>query len=295
LIKEDIMNGVSLRTADFRTSLNEHLSRIKSGATAKFNRAAEVARFAVRKMSALLASGFALLSRLRPPVRYAAHAEVIACLRQVEEQALIIAHDIESQAKRLQAFVDLAATASRLNRNTRPALVAALEVLDNDRYWTPSKQNRVFLATRQACAMAKLAYSSGQPALATAAYLKAQQFNHLITDTDCRIGLAIALADVAAHLQVNFDQSAWLTVAMELASGIQERRSRLGAVNYVARQMVRSQVPPTDNASADRRFAAASQAPKRTSKTVSIENGTKISGAVSATAAEDELQFNLIG
>jgi len=274
--------------------LKEYLPRIRARLAADLRVTTEHARTAILKLRVLANRARAEMAEMRPPVRYALYARVVNCLRQVEDQSLAMVREIESQAKRLQAYIDIAETAHRLSRDTRPALTAALEVLDNDRYWTRGKENRMFLATRQACVLAKLAYSSGQHELATAAYLKAQQFDHMIKNTDSRIGLAIALADVAAHLKVCFDQSAWLTVAMELASGIREPKERIGAVKFVARHMVMSQVPPTDDAAADRRFSVAGQAPKRP-KSVMIENGTEISATVQATGPEDEIQFNIMG
>jgi len=287
------MTSLSLTASKGRTLLMSLLILARQRLAADLRRTSVRTAACGRKLLALLSRAALAISRMRPPVSHAAYARIIDCLRQVEDQTIAVARGIEDQAKRLQAFLDIARTAHGLDRDTGPSLTAALEVLDDGRYWN-RKQNRVFLATRQSCTLAKLANASDQRTLATAAYLKAQQFNHLVVDVDRRIGLAVELADVAAHLKVSFDQSAWLTVAMELASGIREPKERLSAVNFVARHMVRSQIPPTDDNAADRRFSVESRPPKRTQSVV-IENGTEVAATVMAMATEDDIQFNIIG
>ena len=217
-------------------------------------------RFVSDRISAAVGACRRLLAKISLPVVTSrrSHDRALECLVRLESQSLALAGQLSTPEKRLRAFIDVARTAHDFTRSTGAALQAALGVLKDHEYFA-QKQGRVFTATKSACTMAKLAAASGQTELAHEAYHCAQQYNALVADTDRKIGLAIVLSDVAAKIQAVCDQAAWLTVGMELASGIEEGRSRLEAVSFVARQMVAVGIPPAENAEADSRFLIAEE------------------------------------
>ncbi len=213
------------------------------------------------------------------------YARTFDCVKQFEAQALAIALHLGSPEKKLRACLDIGRTAHAFGRDTGAVLAASLEVLKDREYWI-RKQNRVFTAIQLACALARLAAKSDHLALGGDIYLWAQQYNALVVDVDRRVALAVALSDVAACLKAGCDQPAWLTTAMELASGIRGEKQRLGAVNFVARKMVLVGIPPQENSKEDRRFAIVEEPtlePPREPVPVPV-----------AADADDDFKFDLI-
>jgi len=216
------------------------------------------------------------------------YTRTLDCLRQFEVQALAIALHLGSPEKKIRACLDIGRTTSAFNRDTRAVLTAALEILKNREYWIV-KQNRIFTVVQMACALARLAAKSGQSAVGGDIYLWAQQYNALVVDIDRRIALAVALSDVAAHLKAGCDQAAWLTTALELASGIRGEKLRLGAVTFVTRKMVSVGVPPPENAREDRRFVVVEEPTLETPPQPTVAEL-----AAAAAAADDDIKFDVI-
>jgi hypothetical protein len=167
------------------------------------------------------------------PVRHSIHALVTRQLEQFEHLALASVRSIECREKRTRTFLGLARTAYGIGRNNRAFLEAALGELRSEQYWL-RKQGRIFTAAQLCCSVAGLAAMSGHVQVGSDAYLCGQGYNGKVVGVDRRIGLAAAFADVAALLGTGFDQAVWLSTAMELASGIEDKTERFGAVNFVA-------------------------------------------------------------
>jgi hypothetical protein len=181
---------------------------------------------------------------------------------QFETQCLAVIRNIESREVRVRSYLDVARTAHRLGRDTMLALTAALDDLRDVKlirnedgseekryalmgYWTRKKE-RVLLATQLACAIAHLAAISGHDELGREGLYTAQDYAAKVKNVNCRISLAVLLSDVASYL-LPFEQSSWLSKAIELATGIGDKSIRLGAVCYVTRKMVQVGIPPETN------------------------------------------------
>lgn len=196
----------------------------------------------------------AAIAAIRMPVSHAAHVRVTRQLDRLEVQVIASVRAIECREKRTRTLLALARTSFEIGRDNAGFLAAAVDELRVEHYWQ-RKQARIFSAAQLACSVAGLAAMSGHAEIGRDAYLCGQQHNGKVTSVDRKIGLAAAFADVARLLDAGYDQVAWLSTAMELASGIEDGAERFGAVNFVARKMVVDRIPPCDNHVADRRFA----------------------------------------
>ncbi len=201
-----------------------------------------------------LARAGTAIAALRLPVSHAKLALVTRQLERFELQTVTAARAIEFRDRRTHALLALARTAHEIGRDTGMFLSATLLELQSRPYWE-KKQERIFAAAQLACSVAGLAAVSGHREIGHDAYLCGQQYNARVEGVDRKIGLAAAFADVAALLGAPYDQASWLSVAMDLACGIPENAQRLGAVNFVARKMVKDRIAPYDDRVADKRFA----------------------------------------
>lgn len=245
-----------------------------------------------RRTALFAAAAVKTLRGVRLVVNDREFSMTLDCLHQFEAQALGIALHLGSPEKKLRACLDIARTTRAFGRDTGPVLAAGLQILQDRNYWI-RKQNRVFTAAQMACSMARLAADSDQPALGNDIYLWAQQYNALIVDVDRRIALAVALSDVADQLSAGCDQATWLTVAMELASGIKGEKPRLGAVNFVAHKMVSVGIPPATNTKEDRRFTVVEEPTLGLHESGPSEKSAA-AAAVAASAGDDEIDFDIL-
>ena len=244
-----------------------------------------------RRTALFTAAAVKTLRGIRLVINDREFTTTLDCLRQFEAQALGIALHLGSPEKKLRACLDIGRTTHAFGRDTGAVLTAALQILQDRNYWI-RKQTRVFTVVQMACALARLSARSNQQTVGHDIYLWAQQYNALIVDVDRKIALAVALSDVAAHLAAGCDQASWLTVAMELASGIRGEKLRLGAVNFVAHKMVSVGIPPASNAKEERRFAINEEP---TLGPASRQIGDQLAVAAQAAPAEDDdISFDVV-
>lgn len=224
----------------------------------------------------------AAVAGIRLPVSRAAHVRVTRQLERFETQVIASVRAIECREKRTGTLLALARTSFEIGRDNRAFLAAVVDELRVEHYWM-RKQARIFSAAQFACSVAGLAAMSGHAEIGRDAYLCGQQYDGKVTSVDRKIGLAISFADVARLLGAGYDQVAWLSTAMELASGIEHGAERFGAVNFVARKMVVDRIPPCDNHVVDRRFAV----------DVSAMAAIVVTAAAPKTVAHDEFALDM--
>jgi hypothetical protein len=216
-------------------------------------RAKQIRLAAAQVRTVAVHAGSAIAS-VRLPVSHAKLSLVTRQLERFELQTITAARAIEFRERRTHALLALARTAHEIGRDTGMFLSATLQELQAKPYWE-KKQERIFGAAQLACSVAGLAAISGHGNIGQDAYHCGQQYNDRVEGVNRKIGLAAAFADVAALLGAPFDQASWLSLAMDLACGIPENAERIGAVNFVARKMVKDRIAPCDDRVADKRFA----------------------------------------